>query len=270
MERNMDMVTFTVIIDDIVYPDGHTRMACLGGGGPQTAFGARIWADENDKIGIASGIGSDFPYACKKWFLDMRIDTGGLLIWPSPTLRAWQVLEPDGRRTQVWRTALEEDALSMLRPPLSSLPATYRALVSVGNIFSANEKEASSLVGPGLPLEIIQRLTELGAKIVTLRRGPSGCIVHRSDTKETWEIPAFHSLSSSDIARRETVKTSNVKDPTGCGNTFCGAFLLGWWKTQDLLVAGLWGSVAASFDFTNALLSNDNWICKRLKGNEED
>lgn len=29
----MDMVTFTVIVDDIVYPDGHTAMACLGGGG---------------------------------------------------------------------------------------------------------------------------------------------------------------------------------------------------------------------------------------------
>lgn len=29
----MDMVTFTVIVDDIVYTDGHTAMACIGGGG---------------------------------------------------------------------------------------------------------------------------------------------------------------------------------------------------------------------------------------------
>jgi hypothetical protein len=29
----MEMVTFTIIVDDIVYPDGHSAMACLGGGG---------------------------------------------------------------------------------------------------------------------------------------------------------------------------------------------------------------------------------------------
>jgi len=29
----LEMVTFTIIIDDIVFPDGRTAMACLGGGG---------------------------------------------------------------------------------------------------------------------------------------------------------------------------------------------------------------------------------------------
>jgi fructose-1-phosphate kinase PfkB-like protein len=36
-------------------------------------------------------------------------------------------------------------------------------------------------------------------------------------------------------------------DPTGCGNTFCGGFLVGWYKTRNLLTAALWGSVSASF-----------------------
>jgi hypothetical protein len=36
-------------------------------------------------------------------------------------------------------------------------------------------------------------------------------------------------------------------DPTGCGNTFCGGFLVGWYRTRDLLTAALWGSVSASF-----------------------
>ena len=30
----LDMVAFTLIVDDIVYPDGRTGMAVLGGGGP--------------------------------------------------------------------------------------------------------------------------------------------------------------------------------------------------------------------------------------------
>lgn len=29
----MELVTFTVIIDDIAFPDGRTSMGCLGGGG---------------------------------------------------------------------------------------------------------------------------------------------------------------------------------------------------------------------------------------------
>ncbi|KAH9297705.1 hypothetical protein KI387_029387, partial [Taxus chinensis] len=244
----MDLVTFTVIIDDIVYPDGHTCMACLGGGGPQTAFGAKIWADDANNIGIASGIGSDFPCPCKRWLEDMGIDLSGLLMWSSPTLRAWQILELDGLRTQVWRITMGDEVLDMLRPPLSSLPMMYRELVSSGNIFSSNEKEAASLVGPGSPMEMIERIAELGAEVVTLRRGPFGSIVHRSDTRETWEIPAFHAICA---PQKSSLQGKNmmekVVDPTGCGNTFCGAFAMGWWKTRDLLTAGLWGSIAASF-----------------------
>jgi cytidine kinase len=36
------LITFSIIIDDIVFPDGSTRMGVLGGGGPQTAFGMRL------------------------------------------------------------------------------------------------------------------------------------------------------------------------------------------------------------------------------------
>ncbi|XP_057870295.2 uncharacterized protein C16C9.01c [Cryptomeria japonica] len=292
----MDLVTFNVIVDDIVYPDGHTCMACLGGGGPQTAFGAKIWADDANNIGIASRVGSDFPFPCKRWLQDMGIDLSGLLMWSSPTLRAWQILELDGSRTQVWRITMGDEVLDMLRLPLSSLPMMYRnarvyhigvhpsgrdvgfikelrstgaeivsvetythaldivtrseliELVSSGNIFSSNEKEAASLVGPGSPMEMIERITELGAEVVTLRRGPFGSIVHRSDTRETWEIPAFHAICASQSPSLQGENTvGKVVDPTGCGNTFCGAFAMGWWKTRDLLTSGLWGSVAASF-----------------------
>lgn len=38
-----------------------------------------------------------------------------------------------------------------------------------------------------------------------------------------------------------------VVDPTGCGNTFCGGFIAGWYKTRNLLTAALWGSISASF-----------------------
>ena len=35
----LDVAAFTLIVDDIVNPDGTTAMEALGGGGPQTCFG---------------------------------------------------------------------------------------------------------------------------------------------------------------------------------------------------------------------------------------
>ena len=87
-------------------------------------------------------------------------------------------------------------------------------------------------------------------------------MVDRSDTKETWEVPAFHTVVEgrfkhhmSGTIERTKVKNFSLEgmevkeaiDPTGCGNTFCGGFLVGWYKTRNILTAALWGSVSASF-----------------------
>ena len=272
----MDFVTFSLIIDDIVFPDGQTAMDILGGGGPQTAFGMKLWAD---KVGLVGGVGDDLPPGAQSW-LDMAgIDAGGLRrsdAWPTP--RAWQVLEADGRRTQVWR--IPGPAIgAQLGHSWEKLPPDYRrargfhlgvhpetpdldfikvlrengavvsiepfrpaerpltevelgTLLAAGHIFSPNQREAESLVGPGAPLELIQRLVEAGAKVVALRQGPTGATVHRADTAETWYIP--------------TVETT-VVDSTGAGNAFCGGFLVGWVQTGDVRLAGLYGATAASF-----------------------
>ncbi|KAH8937320.1 hypothetical protein BDL97_16G022000 [Sphagnum fallax] len=269
----MEMVTFTIIVDDIVYPDGHSAMACLGGGGPQTAFGAKLWFSDNERVGLAAGIGADFPESCRTWLEETGIDTHGLLQWPLSTLRAWQILEEDGRRTQVWRMAVGDEVWGMLRPEMSALPLPYQKakvyhagvhpsgrdvdfirglrdtgaeivsievythaedivsrtelqdLVSSGHIFSPNEKEAVSLVGPGGG-------TETGTTGVY-------CAQEKAhDETSAKEEPTL---------RIKGVNVKKILDPTGCGNTFCGGFLAGWYKTHDLLTAALWGSIAASF-----------------------
>ena len=40
--RPLDMVSTTLIVDDLVFHDGSTKMAVLGGGGPQSLFGAGL------------------------------------------------------------------------------------------------------------------------------------------------------------------------------------------------------------------------------------
>jgi sugar/nucleoside kinase (ribokinase family) len=272
----MDFVAFSLIIDDIVFADGQTAMGVLGGGGPQTAFGLKLWAK---RVGLVGGAGSDLPPAALAWLKASGIDTRGLrhsAQWPTP--RAWQILEADGRRTQVWRIpgpaigAQLERRMEYLPPPyrrargfhlgvhpeepdldfIKALrsaggvvsiepfrPSTrplnemeLRALVSAGQIFSPNEVEAASLVGPGEPLELIRRLVEAGAEIVALRQGEKGATVHHAASGEIWHIPAF---------------ATAVVDPTGAGNAFCGGFLAGWVQTGNLRLAGLYGVVAASF-----------------------
>jgi sugar/nucleoside kinase (ribokinase family) len=272
----MDFVAFSLIIDDIVFPDGRTVMGALGGGGPQTAFGMKLWAD---RVGLVGGVGSDLPADTQAWLEAMGIDAAGLRYasqWPTP--RAWQILEADGRRTQVWRIPGPAIGAQLARS-LDRLPPAYQlargfhmglhpeeanldfirilrqkgavvsiepfrpaarplaqaelqALLSAGQIFSPNEAEAQSLVSSGQPLELIQRLVKAGAEIVALRRGASGAIVHRADTGETWSIPAAE---------------TSVVDSTGAGNAFCGGFLAGWVQTGNLLTAGLYGAVSASF-----------------------
>ncbi len=40
---------------------------------------------------------------------------------------------------------------------------------------------------------------------------------------------------------------TNVIDPTGAGNAYCGGFLAGYVQTSDVLTAARYGAVAASF-----------------------
>ena len=272
----MDFVTFSLIIDDIIFPDGQTAMGTLGGGGPQTAFALKLWVDV---VGLAAGVGVDLPTGAQTWLNGMGIDAAGLrqsAEWPTP--RAWQVCEADGRRTQVWRIPGPAIGVQLGRS-MDKLPPMYRqakgyhlgvhpeapdldfihslkktgaivsvepfrgperplsqpelrALVSAGDIFSPNQAEAKALVGPAEPSELLHRLAEAGAKIISLRLGAQGTLTFRADTGETWHIPAV------DVS---------VTDPTGAGNAFCGGFLAGWTLTRDIRQAGLYGAVSASF-----------------------
>ena len=350
----LDLVVFTVIVDDLVFADGATRMGVLGGGGPQTAFGFRTHPGDFS-VGLAAGVGPDFPRECADWLDANGVDTEGLMLvrdegtntflsgavegegdggdeeeggssWEGggasasafvarrdpalagkknappadsfrPTPRAWQITEHDGRRTQVWRTPANAGLYTMLRPPAETLPPRYRGarafhvgvhperpdatllaslrgipkvvksggddknenarrvllsvepftratrpvsretletLCSAGDVFSPNELEAVSLVGEGSPAELCRRLADAGAKIVCVRRGEKGAVVHDAATGETWHVPAF------------LEDQSRLADVTGCGNAFCGGFMAGLVSGESLDRAACWGSAAAS------------------------
>ena len=267
--------TFSLLIDDIVLPDGRTHMGVLGGGGAQTALGMKLWADE---VAVSGVVGADFPASAQAWLDAMQINTSAVRRIDGAGLHAWQLYEQDGRRTQVWRVepgpifaevGQARDALAgdfphargvhlgihPEQPPLDLLhglrahgtvvsvepfrPAPSRpaadnlhVLLAATDIFSPNQREAESLVGPGEPESLIARLVEAGASVVTLRLGGDGSLVHDAATGETEYIRPLE---------------TNVVDVTGAGNAYGGGFLVGWVQCADLRQAGLRGSVAASF-----------------------
>jgi cytidine kinase len=291
----IDLVAFGIILDDLVFPDGHTVTGTLGGGGPQTTFGMRLpalagWTETLGDVGLVAGIGRDLPDSARAWLAAAGIDLAGVRETELSTPRAWQILERDGRRAQVWRVErrvisaqlgrtldhipesyrqakgfhlgihpdeLDLDFIQRLRhlpPPCRGRPgggpvlslepfkpadrplsdAALRQLCTGADIFSPNIAEAQSLVGNGSPDELMRRIADAGASIVTLRMGPEGSRVYASSgaTHLVIHVPAV---------------PTNVIDPTGAGNAYCGGFLAGYVQTGDVLTAAHYGTVAASF-----------------------
>jgi sugar/nucleoside kinase (ribokinase family) len=226
---------------------------------------------------VAAVNAADVP-SVQNWLSDSGIDTDGIHSNDLPTPRAWQLVESDGRRTQVWRV---EDIIvnSQLGRSLDKIPPDYRiahgfhfgihpdepdlafiqdlrslrgfisiepfkpadrrptqrqlqAILSQVDIFSTNLLEGQSLAGQAAPPELAGRFLDAGASLVVIRLGPQGSLVASQQSNTLLKVPAV------DV---------QVIDPVGAGNAYCGGFLAGWVQTQDLVIAGAWGAVAASF-----------------------
>jgi sugar/nucleoside kinase (ribokinase family) len=271
----MDFVAFGLIIDDIVFPDGRTVLGALGGGGPQAAFGMRLWAE---RVGLAGGVGDDLPASVRDWCSACGIDSAGLRFGSVATPRAWQITEADGRRTHVWRTP-PETTWPQLRRALDLLPASYRqargfhfglhadqpdldfalalrrqgALVSIETFKPADrppEPEAlHALVGAphifSATLEEAQSLVGPGQPRSVARR----LIEHGA-----WIVALRLGEAGSLVVNGQTGRQALVPavpvaaaNPVGAGNAYCGGFLAGWAESRDVATAGVYGAVAASF-----------------------
>lgn len=275
MIEKIDYVAFGVIIDDIVFPDGKTRMGMLGGGGPQAAFGMRLWSSD---VGLVAGIGDDFEPVVLSWLDGSDIDKSGLRVSETPTPRAWQLLEFDERRTQIWRVP-NQVIRTQLQRSLEYLPENYRmargfhygihpedpdldfmdAIMDRGGLLSIESFKPAERVPPTKTLiNLLSRVDIFSANLVEARSlvgehdaykclqtllnmGPSVAIL-RLGSKGSW----IGARDSDRIFQVPAVPT-RVVDPVGAGNAYCGGFLVGWAETQDPVTAGVYGSVAASF-----------------------
>ncbi|MBL8101437.1 MAG: carbohydrate kinase family protein [Anaerolineales bacterium] len=108
-----------------------------------------------------------------------------------------------------------------------------RVVLQGVTIFHPSEEEMRSLFwGETNDLwKMAQRISEYGPQIIVVKRGILGQLIYDVAGNRRYEVPAYQ---------------SRVADPTGVGDAFCGGFLAGFQKTNDPLMAALYGSVSAS------------------------
>jgi sugar/nucleoside kinase (ribokinase family) len=271
----MDFVSFGVILDEVVLPDGRVSPPVLGGGGPQAAFGMRLWAD---RVGIAGGVGEDLPEAARQWFAASGIDTEGLRPSAWPTLRARQILDTAGHRLHDWQTPGAAIGPQLNRS-LDLLPKGY--LKARGFHFGVHPEEPD--------LEFAASLRRLGALVSIETFRPADRPLERESLYRLLSAPHIFSAaleeaeslvgpgSPRSLARRLIENGARIValrlgaegslvvegisgqgalipampvhpiNPVGAGNAYCGGFLAGWATSRDLATAGCYGAVAASF-----------------------
>jgi ribokinase len=107
-------------------------------------------------------------------------------------------------------------------------------LLSSVDILMPSLEQMPYLVGGAKPGSTtwFSRLRSLEAKAVVVKSGADGSLVFDGDTGELWSIPAPRGV--------------HILDPIGAGDAYCGGFLAGLVRTNDLLEAAIHGTVSAS------------------------
>jgi sugar/nucleoside kinase (ribokinase family) len=274
----MDYIAFGIILDDIEFAGGRVARAVLGGGGPQTAFGMRLWSE---RVGLVASVGADLPAQARGWLDAAAIDTSAVLTTPWPTLRALQRLDAEGRRRHEWLSPGEAIGPQLSRTA-GDLPPSYRAargfhvglhpdepdlpflvalralggLVSVEPFRRAAQRPAPDALRALLTACDIFSPNVAGAESLVGAGQPEELarrLVEAGAAVVALRMGAEGSLiyAPDSQGRYAAIHIpalpADVVDPVGAGNAYCGAFLTGWAETRDPLEAGLRGAVAASF-----------------------
>lgn len=177
--------------------------------------------------------------------------------------------------------SVETYNIAEVAPSAGQLAALLRSC----HVFSPNELEAETLVGPGTPQQLLDRLAAAAREASASQPtpspppSPSASTVSPSSPSSSSSPPLSASLSASlaqdsggggggvriillrrgeagamvrDVASGETwqvpaVADTRVVDVTGCGNAFNGGFLAAYRWGEGLAASAAWGAVAAAF-----------------------
>lgn len=264
----------SIIIDDIVDPQGKSNMAVLGGGGSHAVSGMRVWSENTALLAI---IGDGFPQIAWQR-LNRLTNTSGIINRPVPQPRFWQLFETDGTRNEIPRTDFEVFKKIPVRP--DEFPSAFAQAKGVFlQTPTANEGlawiEHLRQLNPNIvilwePWEIFYTPENLaGFKEVA----PHFDIVSPQTLELSWMLGETNPKKQVDMLIECGVKcfalrlgvegslvgTASVQhhiptlsvpvvDETGAGNAYCGGFVVGYVESNnDPLTAGRYGTVSSTF-----------------------
>jgi sugar/nucleoside kinase (ribokinase family) len=113
------VVLGNLLVDDVVFEDGRTRMGEPGGAVLYAALGAWLWGI---RVGVCSVLGDDYPPNLLRTLADRGLDFAGARRFGGPGLRTWLLYE--GRRRQVV-LRLDRPSHAEMSPGPADIPAAW-------------------------------------------------------------------------------------------------------------------------------------------------
>lgn len=243
------VVLGNLLVDDLVFPDGRTRMAQAGGAVLYGSLAAALWSDS---IGVVSLQGEDYPEEMLRAIAQRGVDLSGVQSLSRPGVRTWLLYEGRVRRV-IHR--LGGPTHEQVSPTPSQVPAAYfgarafhlapmplevqrgllasfardafvsadpyaliteetlplwRDTLSHADAFFPSEDELLLEQAQTDPVAALPRLVSGKLRFVVYKRGLKGGLLY--DAREQ----CFHSW---------TARTNGVIDPTGAGDSFAMGFI---------------------------------------------
>jgi cytidine kinase len=265
------VIVGSVGLDEIETPRTK-RKNQLGGSASYACAAASFFA----RPGMVGVVGTDFPARCRATYRRFGIDLAGLQARAGRTFRWGGAYEENmnNRRTlftelnvfaefspelpEAYRgapylflaniqPALQLHVLRQMRRPRFILLDTMDLWINTAfgdlidvigrvDMLTVNESEARHLAGEPNLVRAARRLLDLGPRYVAIKRGEYGSML----------------FSARGIALVPAFPLDDVRDPTGAGDTFAGAFLGALARAgrigEDAIRAAMtYGSVVASF-----------------------
>lgn len=241
------LVVGSIALDSVKTPFGVANEA-LGGSASYATVAAALLAP----VRVVGVVGADFPKAYRRVFQRPNIDASGLeFVKGGKTFRWAGVYHYDlnsrdtldtqlnvfadfkPRLPEAWRDspfvflgnihpALQLQVLDQVRRPrcvvcdtmnlwIESSPRELRELIKKVDVVVMNDAEARQFCDEPNLHKAARHIMKLGPKVVVIKKGEHGCLLFTDG--EFFSAPAY----PLDI----------VRDPTGAGDTFAGAFI-GW------------------------------------------
>jgi sugar/nucleoside kinase (ribokinase family) len=119
------VVAGNLLVDDLVFENGETRLGQAGGAVLYAALAARVW---QPRVGCLSVVGTDYPRAMLDQLEARGIDLSGVRRLPAPGVRTWLLYESSGRQLVHRLGCPSHEEVS---PAPADVPAIWRSARAV-------------------------------------------------------------------------------------------------------------------------------------------